>query len=148
MKLFEITRDPLSVDDVVARLADPTIGAVSTFVGVVRGETDGREVRYLHYEAYPDMAEEQLRQVGDEIHQRWPTISEVAIVHRIGRLEIGEMIVVIAVSAAHRQDVFSATHYAIDRLKQIVPIWKKEVGVDGEEWKTELTGSDDQEDER
>ncbi len=148
MKLFEITRDPLSVDDVAARLADPAIGAVSTFIGVVRGETDGREVRYLHYEAYPDMAEEQLRQVGDEIHQRWPTIHQVSIVHRIGRLEIGELIVVLAVSAAHRQDVFSATHYAIDRLKQIVPIWKKEVGADGEEWKTELTGSTDQEDER
>lgn len=148
MKLFEITPQPLSVDDVVARLADPAIGAIATFVGVVRGETDGREVRYLHYEAYPDMAEEQLRQIGEEIHQRWPTIHEVTIVHRIGRLEVGEIIVVIAVSAAHRQDVFSATHYAIDRLKQIVPIWKKEVGIGGEEWKTESTGTSKHEGER
>lgn len=148
MKLFEITPQPLSVDDVVARLADPAIGAIATFVGVVRGETDGREVRYLHYEAYPDMAEEQLRQIGEEIHQRWPTIHEVTIVHRIGRLEVGEIIVVIAVSAAHRQDVFSATHYAIDRLKQIVPIWKKEVGIDGGEWKTESTGISKHEGER
>lgn len=148
MKLFEMTRDPLSVDDVVARLADPAIGAVATFVGVVRGDTDGREVRYLHYEAYPDMAEEQLRQIGEEIRQRWPGTNEVAIVHRIGRLQIGEVIVVIAISSAHRQDVFSATHYAIDRLKQIVPIWKKEVGVDGEEWKTESAGISRHEGER
>lgn len=139
MKLFEITPEPLSIDDVVSRLADPANGAVSTFVGVVRGETDGRETQHLEYEAYPEMAEEQLRRIGAEIRDRWPTIRQVAIVHRIGRLEIGEVIVVIAVSSAHRQDVFAATHYAIDRLKQIVPVWKKEVWADGEEWKTETT---------
>lgn len=137
MKRFQITTDPLSVNDVVARAAHPAAGAVSTFVGLVRGETDAREVRYLHYEAYPDMAERQMRQIGDEIRDRWPTILETAIVHRIGRLQIGQVIVVIAVSSAHRQDVFAATHYAIDRLKQIVPIWKKEVFTDGEEWRSE-----------
>ncbi|MGD2105878.1 MAG: molybdenum cofactor biosynthesis protein MoaE [Anaerolineae bacterium] len=137
MKLFEITPKPLSIDDVVARLASPANGAVGTFVGVVRGETDGHKTEYLEYEAYPDMAEKQLSQIGDEIQGRWPTIREVAIVHRIGRLEIGETIVVIAVSSAHRQEVFAATHYAIDRLKQIVPVWKKEVWTDGEEWRSE-----------
>ncbi|MFO7742462.1 MAG: molybdenum cofactor biosynthesis protein MoaE [Anaerolineae bacterium] len=142
MKRFQITTDPLSVDDVTARAAHPAAGAVTTFVGLARGETDGREVRYLEYEAYPDMAERQMRQIGDEIRDRWPTILETAIVHRIGRLQIGQVIVVIAVSSAHRQDVFSATHYAIDRLKQIVPIWKKEVFTDGEEWRSE--GVDEQ----
>jgi len=137
VKRFEITSDPLSVDDVVARLAHPSIGGITTFVGVVRGETDGRETQYLDYEAYPEMAEQQLRRIGDEIRQRWPTIRDVAIVHRVGRLRVGETIVVIAVSSSHRQETFDATHYAIDRLKQIVPIWKKEVWADGEAWKSE-----------
>jgi molybdopterin synthase catalytic subunit len=145
MKLFEITREPLSIDDVVARLADPANGAVGAFVGVVRGETDGRETQHLEYEAYPEMAEEQLLRIGVEIRERWPTICEAAIVHRIGRLEIGEIIVIIAISSAHRQDVFAATHYAIDRLKEIVPVWKKEIWASGEEWKTETTGGARQE---
>ena len=135
MKSFEITGSPLSVDDVVGRLAEPTIGAVTTFIGVVRGETDGRETRHLEYEAYPDMAEEKLRQIGEEIRDRWPSIRD--IVHRIGRLEIGEVIVIVAVSSPHRKETFAATHYAIDRLKQVVPIWKKEVWADGEAWKSE-----------
>jgi molybdopterin synthase catalytic subunit len=139
MKLFEITQEPLSIDDVIARLANPANGAVATFVGVVRGQTDGRKTQYLEYEVYPDMAEKQLHKIGDEIRERWPTVREVTIVHRVGRLEVGETIVVIAVSSAHRHEVFAATHYAIDRLKQIVPIWKKEVWTDGEEWKSEQT---------
>ena len=137
MKLFEITTGDISVDKVVARLNDPAIGAVVTFVGVVRGETDGREVRCLEYEAYPEMAEETLCQIGAEIRERWETIREVTIVHRVGRLEIGETAVVIALSAAHRPEMFDALHYAIDRLKEIVPIWKKEVWADGEEWVSE-----------
>lgn len=145
MKLFEVTEAPLSVDEVLGRLADPAVGAVGTFVGVVRGETGGRETQYLEYEAYPEMAEKELGRVGEEIRERWPTIREVAIVHRTGRLEIGETIVVIAVTSAHRREVFSATHYAIDRLKQIVPIWKKEVWVDGEEWRTESPGPKEEE---
>ena len=139
-KRYEITSDRISADDVIGRLADPAVGAIATFVGVVRGETDGRRTEYLEYEAYPDMAESALRQIGDEIRERWPSIREVAIVHRIGRLEIGDIATVIAVSAAHRPDVFDALHYSIDRLKEIVPIWKKEVWADGEEWKSESTG--------
>jgi molybdopterin synthase catalytic subunit len=137
MKLFEITTEEISVDEVITRLADPGIGAVITFVGVVRGTTDGREVQYLEYEAYPAMAEETLRQIGDEVRARWKTIKEVAIVHRVGRLQVGETAVVIALSAAHRQEVFDAVHYSIDRLKEVVPIWKKEVWTDGEEWRSE-----------
>ncbi|MBL7063062.1 MAG: molybdenum cofactor biosynthesis protein MoaE [Anaerolineae bacterium] len=138
--MFEITTEEVSVDEVVGRLADPGVGAVVTFVGVVRGETDGREVRCLEYEAYPEMAEEMLRQIGDEIHARWKTIREVAIVHRVGRLQVGETAVVIALSAAHRHDVFDAVHYGIDRLKEIVPLWKKEVWTDGAEWRSEGWG--------
>mgnify|MGYP000153167944 CR=1 FL=1 len=137
VKLFEITTKPISTDEVIARLNAPTVGAVATFVGVVRGETDGREVCYLEYEAYPEMAEKTLRQIGDEIHARWRTIQEVAIVHRVGRLQVGETAVVIALSAAHRPEVFDALRYAIDRLKEIVPIWRKEVWMDGEEWRSE-----------
>ncbi len=137
MKLFEITTEELSVDEIVARLAHPAIGGVGVFIGVVRGETGGRETQHLEYEAYPEMAEEQLGQIGAEVRERWPTIREMAIVHRIGRLEVGETIVVIAISSAHREELFDATHYAIDRLKEIVPIWKKEVWKDGAEWKSE-----------
>jgi molybdopterin synthase catalytic subunit len=137
VKLFEITTRELLVDAVVARLADPAIGAVASFVGVVRGVTDGRAVRYLEYEAYPEMAEDALRQIGDEVRDRWKTIREVAIVHRVGRLQVEETAVVIALSAAHRSEVFDALRYTIDRLKEIVPIWKKEVWVDGEEWRSE-----------
>jgi molybdopterin synthase catalytic subunit len=139
MKLFEITLDPISADDVIARLTDPAVGAIATFVGVVRGETDSRKTLHLEYEAYPDMAEATLAQIGDEIQEHWPSIRQVTIVHRIGRLEIGETATVIAVSAAHRPDVFDALHYAIDRLKEIVPIWKKEVWTDGEAWKSKRT---------
>jgi len=129
----------VSVDEVVARLEDPAVGAVATFVGVVRGTTDEREVRYLEYEAYPEMAERTLRQIGDEIRARWRTIRQVAIVHRVGRLQVGETIVVIALSAAHRAEVFDALRYAIDRLKEITPIWKKEVWTGGAEWRSEMT---------
>jgi len=136
-KLFEITTEEISIDEVVGHLADPGVGAVVTFVGVVRGETDGREVRCLEYEAYSEMAEEMLRQIGAEICARWPLIREVAIVHRVGRLQVGETAVVIALSAAHRQDTFDALRYAIDRLKEIVPLWKKEMWADGAEWRSE-----------
>ncbi len=136
-KLFEITSEELSADEVIARLAEAGIGAVIAFVGVVRGVTEGREVRYLEYEAYPEMAEEALEQVAHEIRARWKTIENVAIVHRVGRLEIGETSVVIAISAAHRGEVFDAVHYAIDRLKEIAPIWKKEVWTDGSEWRSD-----------
>ena len=137
MKLFEITTEDVSVEEVASRLADPANGAIVTFVGVVRDETDGREVQYLAYEAYSEMAEETLRQVGDEIRARWQTIRDVAIVHRVGRLEVGETAVVIALSAAHRAELFDALRYGIDRLKEIVPVWKKEVFADGAEWKSE-----------
>ena len=136
-KLFEITAEALSADEVIARLADPGNGAVVTFVGVVRDNTEGRQVLHLEYEAYPEMAEETLHQIGSEIQERWKSIRQVAIVHRVGRMGIGEASVVIALSAAHRPEMFDALHYAIDRLKEMVPIWKKEVWTDGSEWRSE-----------
>jgi len=135
--IYRVTRDVLSVDEVVAGVTDTAVGAVVTFVGVVRGTSEGRQVRYLEYEAYPEMAERTLAQIGGEVRARWPEILHVAIAHRVGRLEIGETAVVIALAAAHRPGVFDALRFAIDRLKEIVPIWKKEVWADGEEWKSE-----------
>lgn len=134
---YEITSDPLVVDTIVAQLADPAMGAVVTFVGVVRCETGGREVLHLEYEAYPQMAEQVLEQIAGEVRSRWPEIRDVVIIHRVGRLEIGETAVVIALSAAHRAQLFDALHYTIDRVKEIAPIWKKEVWTDGAEWRSE-----------
>jgi len=131
---FEITREPISVNDVVQRVIAPSRGAVTTFIGVVRDHNKGRQVQYLEYEAYPEMAEEVLEQIGAEIQQRWPAVDDVCIVHRIGHQDVGEISVVIAVAAAHRVDTFDATRYAIERIKEIVPIWKKEVWANGETW--------------
>ena len=132
-KPFEITAAPLSVDEVNRRVTSPAAGAVITFTGIVRGTNQGRQVRYLEYEAYPEMAEAVLAQIGDEVKARWD-VEEVAIVHRTGRLEIGEASVVIAIAAGHRQGAFEAGRYAIDRIKQIVPVWKKEYFEGGEVW--------------
>lgn len=137
VKLFEVTTRPISADEVVSRLSDPEVGAVTVFVGVVRNNTDGRRTLHLEYEAYPEMAEQTLAQIGAEVQEHWPTVRQVAIVHRIGKQEVGETSVVIALSAAHRAELFDALHYAIDRLKEIVPIWKKEVWTDGSEWRSE-----------
>lgn len=135
--LIEITEQVISADEVAARVADPANGAVVTFIGVVRGVTQGRETLYLEYEAYPEMAEKVLHQIAGEIRARWTDIREVAIVHRVGRLEIGETAVVIALAASHRAQTFDALRYAIDRIKDIAPIWKKEFWVDGAEWRSE-----------
>jgi molybdopterin synthase catalytic subunit len=133
-KLFEITTEPLSLDEVASRVAGSTRGAITVFAGTVRGETGELSTDYLEYEAYAEMAEPMLAQLAAEVQARWPQIEAVAIVHRVGRLEIGEPSVVIAVAAGHRQGVFDACSYAIERLKAVVPIWKKEVGSDGSWW--------------
>lgn len=138
-KLFEITADPLSLDDVARRVSRPTCGAVATFAGVVRGETATQEgmrgTDFLNYEAYAEMAEAMLARIGAEIQQKWPKVEAVSILHRTGRLEIGEPSVVIAVATPHRGDgCFDACRYAIERLKAIVPIWKQENWSDGQVW--------------
>jgi len=139
MKRFEITAQPLSLDEVARRVVRPDCGAVATFAGVVRGTTATQEgVRgtdFLNYEAYTEMAEALLARIAAEIQGRWPKVVAVSIVHRVGRLEIGESSVVIAVAAPHRGDgCFEACQYAIERLKAIVPIWKEENWADGQVW--------------
>lgn len=130
---FEVVAAPLSVEAVQAKVITPHIGAVVHFVGTVREWTRGRRTVSLEYEAYPEMAVEQMQRIAREIEAQWPG-SLVAISHRVGKLEVGEVSVVIAVGTPHRGDAFAACRHAIERLKQIVPIWKKEIWEDGEEW--------------
>lgn len=134
VRLFEVTDRPLSLDDVAGRVAGPDRGGITLFAGTVRGITGDVATDCLEYEAYAEMAEATLAQIGAEVRERWPGISQVSIVHRVGRLEIGDLAVVIAVAAAHRQETFAACQYAIDRVKQIAPIWKREIGPDGSSW--------------
>jgi molybdopterin synthase catalytic subunit len=130
---FRITDAPLDVAAMHDLVLRPGAGAVSVFSGVVRNNNLGREVDYLEYEAYPAMACKIMRQIAEEVRARWD-ICAVAMHHRRGRLEIGEASVLIAVSSPHRREGIEACHYAIDRLKAIVPVWKKEVWADGEHW--------------
>jgi molybdopterin synthase catalytic subunit len=130
---FRITEEPLSLEAVVDEVADESAGAVATFLGTVRRESRGRTVLYLEYEAYAEMAEDVMAQIAAELEQRYE-LWAVAIHHRVGRVEIGEASVAIAVSAPHRQDALAACKDAIDTLKQTVPLWKKEVYEGGEEW--------------
>jgi molybdopterin synthase catalytic subunit len=138
-KLFEITDQPISVDDVAARVTLPDCGAVVTFSGTVRGETQvsgqTKGTDFLVYEAYAEMAEQVLAQIGQEIQTRWPHVRAVSIVHRIGRCEIGEPTVVIGVATPHRGDgCFEACAWAIEELKAVAPIWKQENWSDGQTW--------------
>ena len=131
--MFEITASPVSLERVVAAVRCPSSGAVVSFLGTVRDVSQGRTVDRLEFEAYTGMAERKLRQIGEEISARWPGTA-TAISHRVGRMEVAEAIVAIAVSAPHRREAFEACAYAIDRLKQIVPVWKQEVWNDGASW--------------
>ena len=128
-----ITTDVLDVAALVRAVEAPGIGAVITFVGVVRDHNQGRRVLYLLYEAYEPLAERALRRIVDEARERWPSVI-LGIHHRIGRLAIGEASVAIAAAAAHRADAFAACRYAIERVKQIVPIWKHEYFDGGDVW--------------
>ena len=130
---FRVTDQPLSFDTVVDEVADESAGAIASFVGTVRRESRGRTVLYLEYEAYAEMAEDVMAQIASSLQQRYDLVG-VAMHHRVGRVEIGDASVVIAVSAAHRQDALAACKDAIDVLKETVPLWKKEVYESGEEW--------------
>ena len=132
-RLFEITEAPLSVDAVAARVRRRSSGAIATFTGVVREQSRGRQVRYLEYEAYPEMAVAKMQEIAAEIRGKWE-VDAAAISHRVGRLEVGEASVIIAVAAPHRQQALEACAYAIERLKVTLPIWKKEVWSDGSAW--------------
>ncbi|MEM7675683.1 MAG: molybdenum cofactor biosynthesis protein MoaE [Myxococcota bacterium] len=131
--LFEVRTEPLEVAEVEAAVRHGGAGAVVSFTGTVRDNTKGVAVEALEYEAYRSMAQKYLRSIGQEISQKWPH-TRVAMLHRVGRLDIGEASVVIAVSSPHRADAFDACRYSIERLKEDVPIWKKEFRTDGSVW--------------
>jgi MoaE-MoaD fusion protein len=130
---FRVTERPLSLEAVTSEVANERAGAIATFTGTVRRQSRGREVVNLEYEAYAEMAEEVMAQIARDLEARYD-LCALAIHHRVGQLEIGEASVVIAVSAPHRQDALAACKDAIDRLKETVPLWKKEVYEGGEEW--------------
>ena len=136
--IFAITENELDLNELLEKITQASTGAACIFTGIVRGITrrgDAHETDYLEYEAYGPMAEAKMRQVAEEIRQKWPAVEGIAIVQRIGHLVPGTPTVLIACTAAHRDTgVFEAARYGIDRLKQIVPIWKKEIGPDGEVW--------------
>ncbi|MDP7496971.1 MAG: molybdenum cofactor biosynthesis protein MoaE [Roseibacillus sp.] len=130
---FEVTDQPIPPDALYQEVLEDSDGAVVTFCGVVRDHSGEKRTDHLEYEAYPAMAEKKMAEIGEEIRQRWE-LGDLAILHRTGRLEIGEISVLIAVASPHRGDGFAACRYAIDRLKEIVPIWKKEVTPEGAYW--------------
>lgn len=131
--LFEVTPEPLSVDGLVGVVLTEADGAVVTFVGTVRDNHMERRVIALEYEAYPEMAEAEMRRIGVEMIEKW-NLHGIAMRHRVGKLAIGETSVIIAVSAPHRQEAFEACSEALDMLKATVPVWKKEYFEDGEVW--------------
>jgi molybdopterin synthase catalytic subunit len=131
--MFAITQDVLDPAPLVEAVRKDESGAVVLFYGVVRNENMGRNVQYLEYDVYPEMAIKKMREVADEVRAKYP-ITDIGVLHRVGRLEIGETSLLVAVSSAHRVAAFDACHFAVDRIKQVVPIWKKEVWDDGEEW--------------
>ena len=131
--MIEIGYDELDPKSITDRVKRDAAGAVVTFLGTTRDHTGDRRVLFLEYEAYRPMADQELARVAEEMGERWD-LAGVAIAHRLGRLEVGEASLVVAVSAAHRKDAFEACHYSVDRIKQIVPIWKKEFFEGGEVW--------------
>jgi len=133
-RCFQVVDRPIIADEVIRRVEDPGNGAICVFYGVVRDHAlSGKSTSFLEYEAYAEMAEAKMAAIAGEIRDRWG-IDRVAMTHRVGRLGIGEPSVVIAVGTPHRKLAFEACEYAIDRLKETVPVWKKEIGPDGEEW--------------
>ena len=137
--MIEITGAPIDHAALTERVRSHNAGAVCTFLGTVREMTGEKQTVALEYEAYPDMALTEMQKIGETARERW-RVTRVAIVHRIGVVRLGEASVVIAVSAAHRRAAFEACHFAIDRLKEVVPIWKKEHFEGGEIWIGSQTG--------
>ncbi|HSH01618.1 MAG TPA: molybdenum cofactor biosynthesis protein MoaE [Anaerolineae bacterium] len=136
---FALASEPPDIEAIQAHLREADVGAVVTFTGFVRGETAREgypaETIYLEYEAYGGMAEGKMAQIAAEIWAKWPQVKGIAIVQRIGRLQVGDMTTLVACAGGHRdQGVFDAARYGIDRLKEIVPVWKKEVGPDESRW--------------
>ena len=138
--LCKIIQNPIDMQELSDFVADPAAGAMATFVGMTRNTNDGRRVIRLEYESYPGMAEKEMQKIATEVLTRWP-IRKIAMMHRLGQVNIGEASVAIAVSSGHRHAAFEACHFAINQLKEIVPIWKKELYEGGELWIGSQTGT-------
>ena len=134
MSAFRVTREPIDAAALLRQVVAPSDGAALLFWGVVRAEHGGRAVSHLEYEAYAPMAEAKLAEIAAEARERWST-GEIAVVHRVGRLEVGEASVAIVVASPHRAEAYEASRYVIEELKRRVPVWKREGYVDGDsEW--------------
>lgn len=132
-ELFSIVDVPIITDDVIQKVKSVNVGAITVFIGTVRELTNGKKTLFLEYQAYESMAVKKLAKIGEEIIEKWPN-TKVAITHRVGKLNISDVAVVIAVSSSHREAAYEANAFAIERIKQIVPIWKKEYWEDGTKW--------------
>ena len=141
---FRVTREPLDLAQAAKAVTSPDCGAVATFVGVVRNHNQGRPVRWLDYECYEPLAVKSLERIAAEAAAKWPG-TRLSIAHRVGPMQIGEASVVIAAASPHRADAFAACRYAIERIKQIVPIWKHEHFDGGETWIEGATADPDDE---
>lgn len=128
--MIQLTHQTIDTDDVLASVADHAAGAAVLFLGTTREFTEGRQTKSLDYECYPEMAEKRLQTLLDQAGRQWPIV-KASIVHRLGNLGLGEASVAVAVSTAHRRDAFAAAQWIMDRLKEVVPIWKKENWADG-----------------
>ena len=131
--IIRVTEEPLRPEQVIDGLKREVHGAVVTFMGTVRLYTENRKVQYLDYEAYPEMAEEKLREIALEALER-DEIEDLSVIHRIGRLHVGETSLIVAVASLHRREGFDTCLYTVERIKELVPIWKKEVWAEGELW--------------
>lgn len=138
--LSKITQDPIDMQELSDFVADPGAGAMASFVGTTRNTNEGRQVIRLEYECYPGMAEKEMTTIGRQVLERWPVL-KIAMIHRLGRVDIGQASVAIAVSSSHRHAAFEACHYAINTLKETVPIWKKELYEGGQVWIGSQTGT-------
>ena len=137
--MFRVTHEAIDLSELVRYVTDAEAGAIATFIGTTRNNNEGRRVIALDYEAYPEMAEKELARIGDDARKQW-AICRMAILHRLGPVQIGEASVIIAVSSAHRDAAFAASRFAIEEIKKTVPIWKKEVFEGGEVWIGTQTG--------
>ena len=131
--MITIVKEKINIDKVVQSVQDPSAGGIDVFIGTTRNHSNGKQVFSLEYEAYQPMALKMMNEIAEEARRRWQ-VNKISLVHRIGKVEIGEASVVIAVSSAHRKEAFDACRYLIDALKKNVPIWKKEIFKDGEVW--------------
>jgi molybdopterin synthase catalytic subunit len=137
--MFRVTNQPIDLSELVRYVADAEAGAIVPFIGTTRNNNEGRKVIALDYDGYPEMAEKELARIGAEAKNKWP-ICKMAIVHRLGPVQIGEASVIIVVSSAHRDAAFAASRFAIEEIKKTVPIWKKEMFEGGEVWIGTQTG--------